>query len=68
MLTILFQLFQFDMRDLTGHLFQPELQQMTLSFVHEGQSVYSNESTLLEPMEVYGFQIAFQSSNDDSSE
>lgn len=52
---------------MAGDLFQPKLQQMTLSFIHEGKSLYSNESTLLKPMEVYGFQIKFQPSSDISN-
>lgn len=52
---------------MAGDLFQSKLQQMTLSFIHEGKSLYSNESTLLKPMEVYGFLIKFQPSADDSN-
>ena len=58
---------QFHIQDIAGDLFQSKLQQMTLSFIHEGKALYSNESTLLKPMEVYGFLIKFQQSLDISN-
>ncbi len=62
MLIILIFILQFQLHDMTGDLFQPELQQTTLSFIHEGNILYTNESTVLKSMEVYGFRIKFQSS------
>ncbi|ODN03448.1 Alpha-mannosidase 2 [Orchesella cincta] len=58
---------RFHLHDVSGDLFQPKVQQMTLSFIHEGKSLYSNESILLKPMEVYGFLLKFQSSSVDSN-
>lgn len=62
MLFLLYE--QFHLQDLVGELFQTKLQQMTLSFIHEGKALYSNESTLLKPMEVYGFLIKFHQNLD----